>query len=115
MFEMDDNVIINSVFRERTSLVTIAGSQESFFDKTVWADQQSVARERRQGLVRRISVTRRTEWKRLPPGLTRFLEAVHHRECGWAYIANTVRRPERRDVHQHARGLGVRCERGEIH
>src|SRR5258708_26143141 len=92
VFECDNHVVINSVFPERTPLVTIAGSQESFVDQAVWADEQSVARERRQALVRRITVTSRTEWKRLPPALACCLEAVHQRECDLPDVANTVRR-----------------------
>src|SRR5260370_32029809 len=100
MFERDDRVVLDSVFRERMSLVTIAGLQESFFDQAVRADEQSVARERRQRLVRRITVTRRTERKRLPPALARCLEAVHHRECSRPHIPNTVTLTERRNVTQ---------------
>src|SRR5258708_36749190 len=92
VFECDNRVVINSVFPEPTPLVTIASAQESFVDEAVWADEQSVAGERRQALVRRIAVTRRTEGKRLPPALARCLEAVHHRKCGRPHIANTVRR-----------------------
>src|SRR5262249_51142680 len=69
VFEGDDRVVINGVFQERTPLITIAGSQESFFDQAVRADEQPVACERRQALVGRVAVTRGTEGQRLPPAL----------------------------------------------
>jgi hypothetical protein len=80
VFEWNDNLVIDSVLRERTPIIAIAGLQESFLDQAVRADDQPVAREGRQGLVRRITVTRRTEGERLPPALACCPQAVHHRE-----------------------------------
>jgi hypothetical protein len=88
----------------------MTGLQEPFLDQAVRADEQSIARERRQRLVRRITVTGRTKGERLPPALARCFEAVYHRECGPPHIPNAVRRRQRRNMQQQAGSAVLRSE-----
>src|SRR5215471_2143701 len=88
----------------------MTGLQESFLDQAIRADEQSIARERRKRLVRRITVTRRAKGQRLPPALARCLEAVYHRKCGRPHIPNTVRRRQRRNMQQHPGSAVLRSE-----
>jgi hypothetical protein len=65
--------------------------QQSFFDEPVGADQESVAGERRQQLIRRIAVAGRSERQRLPPALSCFSEFIDPLHRTRPQVANPVR------------------------
>src|SRR5258708_24210421 len=59
VLERDDSVIIDGSCRERVA-GAVACPQQSVLDQAVWADQEFVCGEGRQGLIRGVDVPRRT-------------------------------------------------------
>src|SRR3954464_6027264 len=88
--ERDDGAVFDRVWRERDALA-VARLQQSIRDEKIRADQELVASERRQRLIRRIAVARRPEWQCLPPALPRLLQAIDPCQRRWTQIADPVR------------------------
>src|SRR5207245_1998915 len=114
VFESLDGIEIDRRWRKRAAR-EIARANESVLDQPLGADQQRVARERRQGLVRRVAIAGRPQRERLPISLSRLVKPVDPGDGRRAYVADSVRRRQRRDVQQDAGSPVVRGERGHVH
>ena len=109
-FERDDLLVFDGGRRKRVARA-IRRLQQPVVDQGVRADQQLVAGERRQALIRRVAIPGRSQRQRLPPALPGLVEAVHPCERGRPEIADAVGGRQRRDVQQHARRAVSRRKR----
>ena len=85
-----DGVEIDCRGRKRPACA-IPRPQQSVLDQPVGADQERVARKRRQGLVGRIAIAGRTQRQHLPPALPSLLKPVDPGDSPRTHIANPVR------------------------
>ncbi len=81
--------------------------QQSVLAQLVQVDHQRISSERRERLIRRISVARRTDGQHLPPTLPRRLQPVDKSLRGLAERADTVRRRQRGNVHKHSAASSI--------
>ena len=74
--------------------------QPAALDQLLRVTQIRIARERREALIRRVSVPRRAKRKNLPVFLPRLFEKIHKRVGLLAEVSNAVFRRQGRDMQQ---------------
>ena len=102
VLEALDRVELDGRRRKRAS-GAISRLHQIVLDQPVRADQERVAGERRQGLVRRVAIGGRAQWQRLPPALAGLVKPVDPLDGRRTYIADSIPRGQRRDMQQQAR------------
>ncbi len=85
---------------QRREWLEVAWLEPAVLHQALRADEQRIAGHRREALVRRVSVTRRTERQYLPHALTGLLEEVEKPMRLDAEIADAVAPGQRRRVQQ---------------
>ena len=76
--------------------------EQTVLDQPVGADEQRIAGKRREALIRRVAVARRSERQHLPQPLPAGGEEVDELEGGGAEVADPEAARQRRGVQQDA-------------
>src|SRR5262249_7455775 len=97
----DHRAVVHALRGERRVLQVLRAEQ-AFVAQALEADQQRVAREGREALVRRIAVARRPQWEHLPQTLVRALQEVEEPLRRRAQLTDPVRARERGGMQQDA-------------
>src|SRR5262249_23617241 len=109
-----DDVEIYSRGRERAA-GAIARLHQLVLDQPGRADEDSLSRKGREGLIGRIAIASWAQRQCLPPALPGLVKTVDPLDGSWTDVANSVWRGQRRDMEQEAGCAVLRRERRQAH
>ena len=102
--ELDHRPEVHLPLREPGPLLQVGGGQQALLAQAVEGDEQGVARERREALVRRVAVAGGAEGEDLPEGLAGLRQEVEEGGRLGPELADAVGPGQRRGVEEDPGG-----------